>query len=204
HAYPVLKRKGIPAAVFVVTDLVGRPFWQIHDRLYHLVAKAFATWDDPRRELCGLLSELGLPGERITRPTAAARTPLLAVSALLPVLSQTDIRRVMDGLEASVGNGFYNIPQAMTWPMLAEMCRNGISVGSHTRTHVGLPMESPEVVADELEGSKQEIEQQLGAPIDHFAYPDGQFTAPVVEAVNRAGYRFAYTACPHGLSDQPL
>ena len=50
QAFPVLRRKGIPAAVFVVTDLVGRPFWQVHDRLYHLVAKAFATWDDPRRE----------------------------------------------------------------------------------------------------------------------------------------------------------
>ena len=49
--YPSLKRKGIPAAVFVVTDLVGRDCWQMHDKLYHLLAKAFARWDDPRREL---------------------------------------------------------------------------------------------------------------------------------------------------------
>ncbi|MBI4478311.1 MAG: polysaccharide deacetylase family protein, partial [Acidobacteria bacterium] len=34
HAFPVLQRKGIPAAVFLVTDLVGQPFWQVHDRLY--------------------------------------------------------------------------------------------------------------------------------------------------------------------------
>ena len=67
HAFPILKRKGIPAAVFVVTDLVGRPFWQMHDKLYHLVAKAFATWDDPRRELSGLLRALGLPTAPITR-----------------------------------------------------------------------------------------------------------------------------------------
>jgi peptidoglycan/xylan/chitin deacetylase (PgdA/CDA1 family) len=202
HAYPVLKRKGIPGAVFVVTDLVGRSLWQIHDRLYHLVAKAFATWDDPRRELCGLLSDLGLPGPQITRPPAASRSPLLAVSALLPVLSQTNIHRVMDGLEASVGNGFYDIPKTLTWPMLAEMRRNGIIVGSHTRTHVRLPMESPEIVAEELEGSKRELEQQLGGPIDHFAYPDGQFTGPVVAAVARAGYRFAYTACHHSVPEQ--
>src|SRR5881394_108094 len=61
NALPVLKRKGIPAAMFVVTDLVGRPAWQIHDRLYHLVAKAYRAWDDPRARLARLLADLGLP-----------------------------------------------------------------------------------------------------------------------------------------------
>src|SRR5882672_10181139 len=53
-ALPILERKGIPAAMFVVTDLVGRPAWQIHDKLYHLVAKAFRSWDDPRSRMFGL------------------------------------------------------------------------------------------------------------------------------------------------------
>src|SRR5262245_30312387 len=60
-ALPLLERKGIPAAMFIVTDLIGRPAWQIHDKLYHLVAKAFGCWDDPRGRMCRLLSDLGLP-----------------------------------------------------------------------------------------------------------------------------------------------
>jgi peptidoglycan/xylan/chitin deacetylase (PgdA/CDA1 family) len=203
HAYPVLKRKGIPAAVFVVTDLVGRAFWQIHDRLYNLIAKAFATWDDPQRTLCGLLDDLGLSNGQGVRPSAASGTPLRAVSTLLPVLSQADSYRLMDGLEASVGNGFYNVPATLTWPMLAEMRRNGIVVGSHTRTHVRLPMESPETITEELESSKGELERRLGEPIEHFAYPDGQFTGAVVDAVARAGYRFGYTACQHRVPAHP-
>lgn len=198
HAFPILKRKGIPAAVFVVTDLVGRPFWQVHDRLYHLVGKAFETWDNPRRELTGLLKDLGLPAEALTPTADSTRNPHNTVSALLPGLALADVRRLMDGLEASVGNGFYNIPQTLTWPMLTEMRRAGLTIGSHTRSHVSLPMESGETVADELEGSKAALERHLGEPVRHFAYPGGQFTPAVVEAVAHAEYTFAYTACVHG------
>ncbi|MGH8281386.1 MAG: hypothetical protein ACRERZ_04255 [Gammaproteobacteria bacterium] len=37
----------------------------------------------------------------------------------------------------------------------------------------------------------------LGIPIQHFAYPDGQFNAAVVDAVGAAGYRYGYTTCRH-------
>jgi peptidoglycan/xylan/chitin deacetylase (PgdA/CDA1 family) len=203
NAFPVLARKGIPAAMFVVTDLVGQPFWQIHDKLYHLIAKAFATWNDPRHELCGLLADLGLPAQTLTRPPAT-RTPLLAVSSLLPCLSQSDVYRVMAGLEASVGNGFHDPPKTVTWDILRDMRRGGFTIGSHTRSHVTLPMETPDTVAQELTGSKAKLEQRLGEPIAHFAYPGGQFTADVVQAVAKAGYTFAYTACPHDTPAHPL
>ena len=41
HALPVLQRKGVPAAVFVVTDLVGTQRVQVHDKLYLLLARRF-------------------------------------------------------------------------------------------------------------------------------------------------------------------
>src|SRR5689334_11060495 len=34
YAFPILKRKGIPAAVFVVTELIGTRTPLLHDRLY--------------------------------------------------------------------------------------------------------------------------------------------------------------------------
>src|SRR5687767_12413588 len=91
QAFPILKRKGIPAAVFVVTDLVGRQRWQIHDQLFHLVTKAFAAWDDPRRELSALLRQLDLPAGHLLRSRAATSSPMMTVSALLPDLSMANI-----------------------------------------------------------------------------------------------------------------
>ena len=198
QAYPVLARKGIPAAVFVVTDLIGRRGWQVHDRLYQLVARAFAQWDDPRRELCGLMRALALPVDAIARTRAAARTPLLAVSALLPELPMADIRRVMEALEASVGDSAGDIPRTLEWAELEAMRRGGVTVGSHTERHVSLPVESAATVAGELRRSKRVLEETLGESIVHFAYPGGQFTPAVIDAVAQAGYRFAYTACQHG------
>jgi peptidoglycan/xylan/chitin deacetylase (PgdA/CDA1 family) len=64
-------------------------------------------------------------------------------------------------------------------------------------------METPDAVREELEGSKRILEAQLGERIDHFAYPAGQFTPQVVSALSDAGYRYAYTACPHGDARHP-
>jgi peptidoglycan/xylan/chitin deacetylase (PgdA/CDA1 family) len=197
HAFPILKRKGIPAAVFVVTDLIGHPYWQAHDRLYHLVDKAFASWSDPRRELTALLNGLGLPASHLLRTRDVTSSPLMTLSALLPDLSMANVRRVMEALERSVGNGFYDVPLSLTWPMVEEMHRAGMIIGSHTRNHVSLPAESIATVLEELEGSRRAIEEHIGEPVVHFAYPGGQFTPRDVAALDRAGYRFAYTACPH-------
>jgi peptidoglycan/xylan/chitin deacetylase (PgdA/CDA1 family) len=202
-ALPVLERKGIPAAMFVVTDLVGRPVWQIHDKLYHLVAKAFRCWDDPKARMFGLLSDLGLPAHDLARRSAVVN-PMMAVSTLLPELRQADVRRLMTGLELSVGNGFHNVPLTVTWAMVNDMRRRGFTIGSHTRTHVSLPVESPDRIAAELQESKAELESHLGERIDHFAYPGGHFNTSVVDAVVRAGYRFAYTACRHDDPRHPL
>jgi peptidoglycan/xylan/chitin deacetylase (PgdA/CDA1 family) len=196
HAFPVLARKGIPAAVFVVTDLPGGLGWQCHDRLYHLVHRAFATWDDPRHALVGLLADLQLPSD-LLRMRAATKSPLATISTLLPMLSQADVNKVIDALESAIGSGAGEIPLTLTWPMIATMRRAGFTIGSHTQTHASLPAESAETIARELAGSKRELETRLGEPIEHFAYPGGHFTPPVVEALARAGYRFAYTACPH-------
>jgi peptidoglycan/xylan/chitin deacetylase (PgdA/CDA1 family) len=203
QAFPILKRKGIPAGVFVVTNLIGRPFWQVHDKLYHLMTKAFAAWRDPRREMTDLFHALDLPLACITRNRVAVVSPMLAVTSILPELPLVEVRRLMDGLEATVGNGFHNVPQTLGWAELAEMSKAGIEIGSHTKNHVSLPAEGADVVAEELAGSKKQLERYLGKPVRHFAYPGGQFTPAVVEAVKRADYEFAYTACRHGDRSHP-
>ncbi len=84
----------------------------------------------------------------------------MAVSTLLPNLSRENVGRVMQYLEWNVGNGFVGVPQTLTWPMLKQMRRDGFTIGSHTRSHVSLPMESEATAADELTESKRVLERR--------------------------------------------
>jgi len=204
HAFPTLERKGIPAAVFVVTELVGGSRWQTHDRLYDLMLKAYPTWSDPRRGLTCLINDVGIPASRVLPSRRDTANAYRAASALLPQLSQSEVGRLIDGLHARVGRRTVGqAPLPLSWPMIADMRHAGVTIGSHTRTHVWLARESPQRTADEIAGSKRELERRLNEPVHHFAYPGGQFTPPIVDDVACAGYRFAYTACQHADRTRP-
>ena len=203
NALPVLQRKGIPSAVFVVTDLVGRPCWQVHDKVYHLMAKAYTHWSDPWDGLTRLLAGVDMSAGAIPGMRASSRNPYAAVTTLLPALSQAHVGRVIAMLTEQVGNGIPDGPRSVTWEHVDAMRRSGVTIGSHTKSHAWLANESEEKGFEEVAGSKAELERRIGAPVDHFAYPGGQFTPPVVDLVARAGYRFAYTVCDHHDSNHP-
>src|SRR5579863_10252753 len=205
HALPLLKKKGVPAAVFVVTDLVGTTTVQAHDKLYLMLMRRFGDQNLSARDLAQLLQRSGilLPSGTVT---AAANTPFLATRKLLEVLPQADIQRVLTALESEVAisettfEPFYSL----TWEMLASMRQAGITVGSHTRTHVLMTNESKQRVLDEVVGSREELEKRLGTGVQHFVYPDGAFNASSVNAVAAAGYRFGYTSCMHRDPKHPM
>jgi len=190
HALPILKRKGIPAGVFVVSGLVNTTDIQIHDELYLLMARRFGQ----RSDLSALLSRFG-----IALPDLDLRTPYQATRALIETLPQDTLRRVIAALEAesSISADTFRPFHSMTWEMLERVQKAGMTVGSHTRTHVLMTMESRPRMAAEARESRDEIERRLGCEVRHFAYPSGQFDDAAVTAVANAGYRFAYTVCSH-------
>src|SRR2546427_5062632 len=58
HAFPLLKRKGIPAGIFVVTDLIGTARLQFYDKLYLLLTRAYSRWDSAPHALARLLMDI--------------------------------------------------------------------------------------------------------------------------------------------------
>ncbi len=206
HALPVLRRKGIPAAIFVVTDLVGTSRPHLHDYLYLLLMRAYTVWRDSPRELGRLLGLLGLRLPWVESQGTESAAPLPAMQALLRDLPQRDVRRVIQVLQGEVEASARALSslRPVSWEMLAEMRRAGFTIGSHTRSHALLTQESRAKVLEEIRGSRQSLERRLGGTVEHFAYPGGRFDRPAIRAVRGAGYRFAYTTCGHRDPSDPM
>lgn len=195
HAWPLLKRKGIPAAVFLVTDLIGSTRLQYHDKLYLLLVDAFASTLRAPQQLMELLRDFDFIPPKAQDLGNGVMDYSKTVNSLLAAFPQTEINRLMEVLEQKTKA----VPvspkthRALTWDTVREMHREGVIIGSHTRTHAVLPNESAEKILDEIEGSRMELEKALGAPVHHFAYPDGRFNTSTVNVLAGSGYRFAYT-----------
>ena len=62
----------------------------------------------------------------------------------------------------------------MTWDHVRSLRRMGFDVGAHTRSHVDLGAVSERVAKDEILGARLELQNELAAPVDLFAYPYGR------------------------------
>ncbi len=83
--------------------------------------------------------------------------------------------------------------QAMlSWQQVAELAASGIEIAAHTRTHQNLVSLSPAALADEIVGSRRDIEDHVQQPVDSFAYPFGRMSLEA-EALVRSEFRAACT-----------
>ncbi len=200
HALPLLVKKNIPATVFVVTDLVGTTDLQVHDELYLLLSQWFQQPDHAQNNLDDPLS--------VQMEAALARhsDPYNAARYILASFSQREVIAMMKLLQmrVTISTEFRREFQSLDWSMLQSMVEQGVTIGSHTRSHALLPHHDQQRVITELRESYQQLESELGSPPKFLAYPDGQFNERIASAAETAGYTAAFTICNHRSVKYPL
>lgn len=80
----------------------------------------------------------------------------------------------------------------MSWDHVRSLHRRGFEIGAHTRTHVDLGLVGASEACEEIVGARRELERQLNAPVELFAYPYGQrqnLADSSRELVRVAGFR---------------
>ena len=104
-----------------------------------------------------------------------------------------------EGMEHWLGTEHEPELRCMTTGQLSELRASGWEVGSHTCSHPWLPKVEAARVDEELRGSKEVLEDKIGAPCTSIAYPYGAVDERVAAAAGAAGYTAAAAlATPRG------
>ncbi|MFJ5234935.1 polysaccharide deacetylase family protein [Kitasatospora sp. NPDC088391] len=167
HALPELVARRIPAAAFVIAELVGteRPFWW-HEAAFLARnggrARLLPSGGDPDRVLA-LLKALPDPDRR--RSLAELRVSALRRPPAQEQLRPEDLRAL---LEADV------------------------AVGNHTLGHPSLRRCDEATVHAEIAGAHRVLTRWLGEAPTAFAYPDGGFDERADSVLRQLGYRLGF------------
>jgi len=168
-ALPILRELGIPATLFVLSELSNSGDWLWVDKWEYVRAHAARASDGGPS-----LAELRhlLPAERERRLAELARHLSVTIPAHPPAAYEL-----------------------VSWEDLRGLTRSGlVDIGSHTRTHRILADADADESWDEIDGSRRELEQRLDVEIASFCYPNGlpsDYRPDQVEMVARAGYSCA-------------
>lgn len=102
-------------------------------------------------------------------------------------------KQIMDRLAGTCIGDLY-FPRMMNVTDLQQCQASGIAIGSHGYYHdiLNEGLSVAELQCEILE-SRQRLEQLLGKAVDHFAFPNGEYTASALELCGAAGYKYLYT-----------
>ncbi len=189
-ALPILRSVGVRATFFVSTSFVTerRLYWW--ERISVALAKTkkkFASIDYPRH----FDFELEDPNMRRLLDDLVKVTPSLDVERFLTELCKSFEIEWTPEEEAT-----YAKDLIMTWDQVRALARAGMDVESHGRRHRVLQTLDEDGLADELAGSRKDLEAQLGRPVRAVAYPVGRRIArqmKIRDAIASAGYRIGLT-----------
>jgi peptidoglycan/xylan/chitin deacetylase (PgdA/CDA1 family) len=86
----------------------------------------------------------------------------------------------------------YTERQALNYEEMKAMMK-GVDFQSHTKYHPILTRCEPLEAIAEISESKKELEELLSKKIDHFSYPNGDYSEREIQEVIRSGYESART-----------
>ncbi len=184
-ALPILREVGVPAVFFIATSFVTERKLYWWERIALMLRQT-------KRDVAALRYpqpvEIAVEDPRahckLTR--VVKDTPALELDPFLDELS-----RALDVDWSPARERAYADELIMTWDHVRALAAAGMGVESHGRRHRVLQTLDDGALADELAGSRAELEAQIARPVRAVAYPVGRRVADehrIREALGAAGY----------------
>jgi peptidoglycan/xylan/chitin deacetylase (PgdA/CDA1 family) len=190
-AYPILKKYGIPATLFVTSGHIGtdKLFWW--DKVGYIIEHC----SNKVLNLC----------ESSSYSLRSSAEKFRARNHILELLKRTEENRKTFLIEKLVVSSGVVIPNGLarnmllSWDEIKEMSDNGITIGSHTVNHPILNNITLERAHWEISKSKDDIQEALHKEVLFFSYPNGDFNQEHVNYLIKTGFVGAVTILPSNL-----
>lgn len=187
-AAPVLNELGVPATFYATVDCVERRTLPWPARLRFVLRNtAKECWTDSSGGIWPLSNDM-------EREKALLRS-CDECCQLTGTVQEKYVASLSEQLDTQVPAESGAL--MMSYDQMRALVRQGHVVGSHTMTHPNMAYVNPEVARCEMTLSKQRLEQELGGPVPHFAYPcpalSPHWTEQTVATSRAVGYETAVT-----------
>jgi peptidoglycan/xylan/chitin deacetylase (PgdA/CDA1 family) len=192
YAFPILKKYGISATIFLTTDFVTTKSWLWADKINYILKHAESDKFKYSLDDKEYVFDISTPGN-------LHKTQLNLFNHYLALdnkVKDLQISMLADELRVNVPEQVTPEYDSMSWDQITEMSDYGIDFGSHTCSHPICSNLQKDDLYFELHTSKKEIENNIGKSVDLFCYPNGQpndLNENVINAVKDSGYRAAVT-----------
>jgi len=188
NAYPVLKRLGLSATVFLTTNC-------IEDNHFGLWTDKIAFMID--NSVKGSIDLPGLGSFPLRNLRDKERAKIMIVEKM-KTKQENNRGPLYAQLGSHLGTDMSLFPADcyLNLAQIKEMARGLISFGSHTCSHPILTKISIDKAEREIKGSKLKLESLLGVEIKSLAYPNGtrrDFNRHIEAIVKGSGYVFAFS-----------
>lgn len=196
--YPVLKKNGIGAFMFVPTGFIGKTCYFWADKLQAALEKSDAR-------------VIVIDGKKFYLYSRLYRSDFYSkvheyVRALDEENRNEICSRMFEQLNVRISEDDMDKYRFLNWQEILEMGRSGLVVfGSHTVSHPNLTTLSNHALRHELKESKRILEDCLAKPVSAFAYPyggQGFFDARVIGELKEAGYSCAFATVQGTIKDK--
>lgn len=191
-AYPILKPYGMPCTVYITSGLTEKRSLIWTDKLFI----ALHNISDKTLDL----SSSGLGQWRIDNQFLRRKAFHRIIDMLkeFPVGKKQEIIEeifknvVIDSKHQGIKNGPFDL---LTREEVAALSKESlVTIGCHTINHEILTKLPHNEVIQEIQRSKNALEQWTNKRVDHFAYPNGSYNEKIVREIIKMGFRSAVLA----------
>lgn len=166
-AYPLFKRRGLPFTLYVPTD-----YPEGHGELWWLALEEIVARNDGGIEMQRQGEIWRLPTATLADKTKAFEEVYWWLCGLDDVIQREMIRGLAERYGVDLSAKCRDL--VMTWDEIRAVAADPLAtIGAHTKNHYAIAKLTEQKAMEEMVGSADRLEQELGQRPVHFAYPYG-------------------------------